>query len=152
MAKRAKKYRFIKFIKFIKIIKFVGLIRLIKFIKFVGFIRFIRIIRLIQFIRSIQFVEFVRPIIIAIISLIFFYSCTENTELAKCELGKGKFIDGQHFILSDIMNDDKKIDYHKWYRQLKDRINFQPYCIPIEKKRSFAERLDDLTEVADLSR
>ena len=87
-----------------------------------------------------------------IISLLCFYSCYQNTELAKCDPEKGRFINGQHFVLSNIMNDDKKIDYYKWYRQLKNRITFQPNCIPIERKKSLEEKLDDLTKVADLSR
>ncbi len=90
--------------------------------------------------------------IIIVILFCLFYSCYETTLLEKCEAEKGRFINGQHFILGSIMNNEKKINYFKWYSQFKNRVHFQSNCIPIKNLKSFEEKLDDLQDFFDLSR
>ena len=50
------------------------------------------------------------------------------------------------------MNENKRMDYIKWYRQLKNRGKFHPNCIPIEREKTLEEILEDLAETADLNR
>ena len=85
-----------------------------------------------------------------LVSLLF--SCHENTELKECEPEAGRFIKGQHFVPGNLMNENKRMDYIKWYHQLKNRGKFYPNCIPIEREKTLEEILEELAETADLNR
>ena len=84
--------------------------------------------------------------------LIFFFGCHKETDIEPCDPSKGRFIKGQHFIDSAFLDDDKKMNYLKWWQRFKERLTFTPNCIPVEKRKTLKEILDEEAEAADLSR
>ena len=56
-----------------------------------------------------------RQIFIVIsVSLVTLVGCGKTTDFDKCDLEKGRFIRGKHYVASKFLNEEKQWNYQEW--------------------------------------
>ena len=72
-----------------------------------------------------------RQIFIVIsVPLIALVGCGKTTDFDKCDLEKGRFIRGEHYIASKFLNEEKQWNYKEWneYQNRKARYIADKKC------------------------
>ena len=72
-----------------------------------------------------------RQIFIVIsVSLVALVGCGKTTDFDKCDLEKGRFIRGEHYVASKFLNEEKQWNYKEWnkYQTRKARYIADKKC------------------------
>ena len=95
-----------------------------------------------------------RRIISGVVLLFFCVSCHETTSLDKCNPSMGRFINGQHFVPDEFLNEEKKWDYKSWYRYFREHPSgySESGCIPLKTNKTLEQIIEEEEETIDLIR
>ena len=112
---------------------------------------------------------------IFIVISVLLVGCGKTTDFDKCDLEKGRFIKGKHYIASKFLNEEKQWNYKEWnkYQTRKARYIASKKCslaglefrVKMKRKvtpattpnlsdstKSFETQVEDFEETIDLTR
>lgn len=69
-------------------------------------------------------------IVISVTLVVLLVGCKKTTDFDKCDLEKGRFIRGEHYIASKFLNEEKQWNYKEWnkYQTRKARYIADKKC------------------------
>ena len=82
--------------------------------------------------------------------LFYFVMCKKNTEMDICNQNSGKFINGKHYIPSNFLNEDQKLNYVSWFKSIIYKENENCHVNPPKKK--LGEYIEEQEAVIDINR
>ena len=97
---------------------------------------------------------------IFIVIFVLLVGCGKTTDFDKCDLEKGRFIRGKHYIASKFLNEEKQWNYKEWnkYQTRKARYIASKKCTLATTRnlsnstKSFETQVEDFEETIDLTR
>jgi len=84
-------------------------------------------------------------------AILLLSGCKYNSDIPPCNPQEGKFIKGEHYVSSDLINEDKHWDYLSLEKHNQKKSKYYPdqECIPIDIPKNTVDKIDQIIEDID---